>query len=92
LYPTVKCVTCLLIYRSRLALHYSFDLRFSDVDVAFVLGSFGLGLWVVVSWSWSCGFMSWTWSSGASVLILVFGAGVLDLVLWVHVLVLVFGL
>jgi len=25
-------------------IHYSFDLRFSDVDVAFVLGSFCLGL------------------------------------------------
>ena len=25
-------------------IHYSFDLRFNDVDVAFVLGKFGLGL------------------------------------------------
>ena len=25
-------------------IHYSFDRRFNDVDVAFVLGSFGLGL------------------------------------------------
>jgi len=25
-------------------IHYSFDMRFNDVDVAFVLGSFCLGL------------------------------------------------
>ena len=29
-------------------IHYSFDLRFNDVDVAFVLGSFCLGLILVL--------------------------------------------